>query len=87
MKDDRTEDPSPALREVVQRLRQEGLREAADEFEAACFRTYTSDEEWLGEVGDAIRRLHSASERALPREIEVLLRRVLRAVREVWPNA
>ena len=87
MNDDTREDPSPALREIVQRLRQDGLGESAEEFEAACFRTYTSDEEWLGEVGDAVRRLHSASERALPREIEVLLRRVLRAVREVWPNA
>jgi hypothetical protein len=87
MKDDATEDPSPALREIVQRLRQEGLRESADEFEATCFRTYTTEEEWLGEVGAAIRRLRSATERALPREVEVLLRRVLRAVREVWPSA
>ena len=87
MSDDTREDPSPALREIVQRLRGDGLDGAADECEATCFRTYTSEEEWLGEVGDAVRRLHSASESALPREIEVLLRRVLRAVREVWPNA
>jgi hypothetical protein len=87
MSDETREDPSPALREIVQRLRHDGLREAADEFEAACFRTYTTEEEWLGEVGDAIRRLRSATERALPREVEVLLRKVLRAVRELWPNA
>jgi hypothetical protein len=87
MTDERPEDPSPALREVVQLLRQEGWSEPAAEFEAACFRTYTSDEEWLGEVGDAIRRLRSATDRALPREIEIPLRRALRAVREVWPNA
>jgi hypothetical protein len=87
MNDERSEDPSPALREVIHLLRQEGLRDPAAEFEATCFRTYTSDEEWLGEVGAAIRRLRSATEQALPREIEILLRRVLRVVREVWPNA
>ena len=87
MSGDELEDPSPALREVVLRLRQEGLREAANEFEAACFATYTSSEEWLGEVGLAIRRLRAASDRALPREVQVPLMRALRVVREVWPNA
>jgi hypothetical protein len=84
---DELEDPSPALREAVQGLRQEGLRAQAAEFEATCFATYTTQEEWLAQVGLAIRRLRAASEQALPREVELALRRALRIVREVWPNA
>jgi hypothetical protein len=81
------EDPSPALREAVMLLKQAGLREAAAEFESACFATYTTQEEWLARVGVAIRQLRASSEQALPREVEIPLRRALRIVREVWPNA
>ena len=81
------EDPSPALREVVLQLRRDGRAEAAAEFESSCFATYTTTEEWLASVGVAIRRLRASSDLALPREVEIPLRRALRSVRVVWPNA
>ena len=87
MNDEPLEDPSPALREVVLQLRRDGRGAAAAEFEAACVATYTTSADWLGRVGLAIRQLRAAHDQALSREVEIPLRRALKIVREVWPNA
>jgi hypothetical protein len=81
------DDPSPALREVVALLQQSGRLEAAAEFEKTCLGAHISGREWLMEIAVAIRRLRSSSDKALPREIEIPLRRVLKAVRDVVPYA
>ncbi len=81
------DDPSPALREVVVLLQQAGRLDDAAEFEKSCLGAHISGREWLREIAVAIRRLRSSSNKALPREIEIPLRRVLKVVRDVVPYA
>lgn len=78
--DRQPEDPAPLLRQAIALLREAELPAAAAEFEQACFATTMTHAEWSAAVADAVTRLRSACARALPREIELLLRRATRAL-------
>lgn len=76
------EDPAPLLRQAIALLREAELPAAAAEFEQACFATTMTHAEWARAVADALPRLRAACARALPREIELLLRRATRALEQ-----
>lgn len=76
------EDPAPLLRQAIALLREAELPAAAAEFEQACFASTMTHAEWAAAVADAVPRLRASCARALPREIEWLLRRATRALEQ-----
>jgi len=54
-------DIAPKLRRAIMLAREAGLVESAAELETRAFAAYTTSSEWLGAVGDAIRRFRRGS--------------------------
>lgn len=79
-------DLSAALRRAIVLVREAGLEESAAELEGRVFAAYTTSSEWLGEVGEAIRRLHAREGARVPAEAARLLGECLREVGRVWPE-
>jgi|RhiMetdeSRZDD1v2_1073273.scaffolds.fasta_scaffold1798898_2 hypothetical protein len=79
-------DIAPKLRRAIMLAREAGLVESAAELETRAFAAYTTSSEWLGAVGDAIRRFPSRERVRVPTEVAELLNACLEEIGKVWPN-
>jgi hypothetical protein len=72
------------IRETALILMRSGREAAASELSAVTGTAWTTSSEWLGELGQAVRRIQARAD--LPPDVVGRLHRIMEAVHVAWPD-